>query len=100
MCEGGHGVISVTANIVPKAIAQMCETALNKEFDKCRDIDASIKLLHDELFIEPNPVMPKWALYKMGMMESAVMRLPMVLPELSSQKRIEELLRKYALISG
>jgi len=57
-------------------------------------------LLHSELFIEPNPVMPKWALYKMGMMESAVMRLPMVLPELSSQKRIEELLKKYALISG
>jgi 4-hydroxy-tetrahydrodipicolinate synthase len=100
MCEGGHGVISVTANIVPKAIAQMCEAALNKDFDKCRDIDSTISLLHSELFIEPNPVMPKWALYKMGMMESAVMRLPMVLPELSSQKRIEELLKKYALISG
>jgi 4-hydroxy-tetrahydrodipicolinate synthase len=100
MCEGGHGVISVTANIVPKAIAQMCEAALENNFDKCRDIDETIKLLHSELFIEPNPVMPKWALYKMGMMESAVMRLPMVLPELSSQKRIEELLKKYALISG
>ena len=100
MCEGGHGVISVTANIVPKAIAQMCEAALDKNFDKCREIDETIKLLHSELFIEPNPVMPKWALYKMGMMESAVMRLPMVLPELSSQKRIEELLKKYALISG
>lgn len=100
MREGGHGVISVTANIVPKAIAQMCEAALAKDFDKCRDIDETINLLHSELFIEPNPVMPKWALYKMGMMESAVMRLPMVLPELSSQKRIEELLKKYALISG
>ncbi|WP_334015914.1 4-hydroxy-tetrahydrodipicolinate synthase [Alteromonas sp. S167] len=100
MCEGGHGVISVTANIAPKAIAQMCEAALNKDFTRCRDIDATIELLHSELFIEPNPVMPKWALYKMGMMESAVMRLPMVLPELTSQKRIEELLKKYALISG
>ena len=100
MCEGGHGVISVTANIVPKAIAQMCEAALENNFNKCRDIDETIKLLHSELFIEPNPVMPKWALYKMGMMDSAVMRLPMVLPELSSQKRIEELLKKYALISG
>ena len=39
-------------------------------------------------------------LYKMGMMESAQMRLPMVLPELVSQKHIEELLQKYALISG
>ena len=100
LCEGGHGVISVTANILPKAISQMCEAALKGEFDKCRDIDSTISLLHSELFIEPNPVMPKWALYKMGMMESAVMRLPMVLPELSSQKRIEELLKKYALISG
>lgn len=100
MCEGGHGVISVTANIVPRAISQMCEAALKNDFEKCRSIDSTINLLHSELFIEPNPVMPKWALYKMGMMESAVMRLPMVLPELSSQKRIEELLKKYELISG
>ena len=100
MCEGGHGVISVTANIVPKAISQMCEAALKNDVEKCRSIDSTINLLHSELFIEPNPVMPKWALYKMGMMESAVMRLPMVLPELSSQKRIEELLKKYELISG
>jgi len=100
MCEGGHGVISVTANVVPKAIAQMCEAALAKDFDKCRAIDDSIELLHSVLFIEPNPVIPKWALYKMGMMESAQMRLPMVLPELVSKKHIEELLKKYALISG
>ncbi len=100
MCEGGHGVISVTANVVPKAISQMCEAALAKDFDQCKAIDKTIELLHSALFIEPNPVMPKWALYKMGMMESAEMRLPMVLPELASQKHIEELLQKYALISG
>jgi 4-hydroxy-tetrahydrodipicolinate synthase len=100
MCEGGHGVISVTANVVPKAIAQMCEAALAKDFEKCKQIDSTIELLHSALFIEPNPVMPKWALYKMGMMDSAEMRLPMVLPELASQKHIEELLKKYELISG
>ena len=100
MCEGGHGVISVTANIVPGAISKMCEAALKKDFVVCREIDKSIELLHSTLFIEPNPVMPKWALYKMGLMNSAQMRLPMVLPELASQKHIEELLQKYALISG
>ena len=100
MCEGGHGVISVTANVVPKAISQMCEAALAKDFAQCKAIDKTIELLHSALFTEPNPVMPKWALYKMGMMESAEMRLPMVLPELASQKHIEELLQKYELISG
>jgi 4-hydroxy-tetrahydrodipicolinate synthase len=100
MCEGGHGVISVTANIVPGAISKMCDAALQKDFVACREIDKSIELLHSTLFIEPNPVMPKWALYKMGLMNSAQMRLPMVLPELASQKHIEELLQKYALISG
>ena len=59
----------------------------------------SIEKLHSALFIEPNPVIPKWALYKMGMMKSPFLRLPMVLPELASQKSIEALLHEYALIS-
>ncbi|GEA10899.1 4-hydroxy-tetrahydrodipicolinate synthase [Alteromonas sp. KUL49] len=100
LCEGGHGVISVTANIVPNAIAKMCEASLAGDFAQCRAINDTIKKLHSTLFIEPNPVMPKWALYKMAKMESAAMRLPMVLPELTSQKEIEELLQEYALISG
>ncbi len=100
LCEGGHGVISVTANIVPKAMAQMCEAALAGDHGRCREIDQSIDALHTGLFIEPNPVMPKWALYKMGMMKSAQLRLPMVLPELASKNHIEEILKKYALISG
>ncbi len=99
LCEGGHGVISVTANIVPKAIAQMCEAALEGDNARCMDINAGIEKLHSALFIEPNPVMPKWALYKMGLMKSPFLRLPMVLPELASQKSIEELLVEYAIIS-
>lgn len=99
LCEGGHGVISVTANIVPKAIAQMCEAALAGDNGRCMDINSGIEKLHSALFIEPNPVMPKWALYKMGLMKSPFLRLPMVLPELASQKSIEELLVEYAIIS-
>lgn len=99
LCEGGHGVISVTANIVPGAIAQMCNAALAGDFARCRELNASIEKLHTALFIEPNPVIPKWALYKMGLMKSPFLRLPMVLPELASQKSIEALLNEYALIS-
>ena len=100
LCEGGHGVISVTANVVPKAMAQMCEVALAGDNQRCRDIDASIEQLHSGLFVEPNPVMPKWALYKMGLINSAFLRLPMVLPELASQKHIETILQQYDLIKG
>ncbi|GGW97214.1 4-hydroxy-tetrahydrodipicolinate synthase [Alteromonas halophila] len=100
MCEGGHGVISVTANVVPKAIAQMCEAGLAGDKAQCKAIDETIEALHTGLFIEPNPVMPKWALYRMGMMQSAHLRLPMVQPELASQKQLEQILKNYALISG
>ena len=100
LCEGGHGVISVTANVVPKAMAQMCEAALAGDYARCREIDESIEQLHTGLFIEPNPVMPKWALHKMGLINSAFLRLPMVLPELASQKHIETILQQYGLIKG
>ncbi len=100
LCQGGHGVISVTANVVPNAIAKMCEAALNDDQLLCREIDKPINALHTALFIEPNPVLPKWALYKMGMINSPNLRLPMVLPELASQKHIEELLKQHALLKG
>ena len=100
LCQGGHGVISVTANVVPNAIAKMCEAALNDDQLLCREIDKPINSLHTALFIEPNPVLPKWALYKMGMINSPNLRLPMVLPELASQKHIEELLKQHALLKG
>lgn len=100
LCQGGQGVISVTANVVPNAIAKMCEAALNDDQLLCREIDKPINSLHTALFIEPNPVLPKWALYKMGMINSPNLRLPMVLPELASQKHIEELLKQHALLKG
>lgn len=62
----------------------MCEVVLENNFDKCCDIDEIIKLFYSELFIELNLVMLKWVLYKMGMMESVVMWLFMVLLELLS----------------
>ena len=100
LCAGGHGVISVTANVVPNAMSRMCEAALGDDMLACREINESIIKLHSGLFIEPNPVMPKWALHRMGLTNSAYLRLPMVLPELASQKELEAILKQYALISG
>ncbi|MBF7072871.1 4-hydroxy-tetrahydrodipicolinate synthase [Glaciecola sp. MH2013] len=99
MCEGGDGVISVTANIAPKAMSDMCNAALDKNIVLAQDINKQVMALHRELFIEPNPVIPKWALYKMGLIKDAFLRLPMVQPELNSKKAIEETLKKLNLIS-
>jgi 4-hydroxy-tetrahydrodipicolinate synthase len=98
MCQGGDGVISVTANIVPKAMASMCEAALQGDVQLSQQLNNQIIELHRILFVEPNPVMPKWALYKMGLIDDAFLRLPMVLPELNSQKAIEETLSALNLI--
>ncbi|MEP0177682.1 MAG: 4-hydroxy-tetrahydrodipicolinate synthase [Paraglaciecola sp.] len=99
LINGGHGVISVTANIAPKQMAEMCNAAKDKDFDLAKKIDKQIEGLHSALFVEPNPVLPKWALYKMGKTNSAFLRLPMVESELESQKHIEDVMRSSGVLS-
>ncbi len=98
MCQGGDGVISVTANVAPRIMSSMCEAALEGDFEKSQQLNQKVMNLHRDLFIEPNPVMPKWALYKMGIIDDAFLRLPMVLPELNSKKTIEHTLSAMNLI--
>jgi 4-hydroxy-tetrahydrodipicolinate synthase len=98
LANGGHGVISVTANIVPKQMADMCNAALAKNFQLSEQINKQIVELHSALFIEPNPVLPKWALYKMGLTNSAFLRLPLVGSELASQNHIEQVMRSSGVL--
>ena len=98
MCQGGDGVISVTANVAPKVMSDMCEAALRGDVEAAQQINKQVIDLYRVLFLEPNPVMPKWALYKMGIIDDAFLRLPMVLPELSSKKVIEDTLSALNLI--
>lgn len=97
--NGGHGVISVTANIVPRQMADMCNAALKKDFQLARKIDQQIADLHSALFVEPNPVLTKWALHKMGLTNSAFLRLPLVGSELASQNHIEQVMRSSGVLS-
>ena len=96
---GGHGVISVTANLVPKQMSQICEAAKAGNFALATQIDKQIASLHTALFIEPNPVLPKWALYKMGLMKSAFLRLPLVESELKSQQQLEQVMRSSGVLN-
>jgi 4-hydroxy-tetrahydrodipicolinate synthase len=97
--NGGHGVISVTANVAPKQMADMCNAALMKDYQLAKKINQQIVGLHSALFVEPNPVLPKWALHKMGLTNSAFLRLPLVESELASQNYIEQVMRSSGVLS-
>jgi 4-hydroxy-tetrahydrodipicolinate synthase len=73
---GADGDISVTANVAPKAMHEMCLAALNKDADAAANIDANLSGLHKSLFVESNPIPVKWALGAMGMMGFGI-RLPL-----------------------
>jgi 4-hydroxy-tetrahydrodipicolinate synthase len=74
---GGQGVISVTANVAPKLMHQMCAAALVGDAKKARELNDRLLPLHQRLFLETNPAPVKWALAEMGMIEHGL-RLPLV----------------------
>ena len=73
---GGHGVISVTANVAPKLMHQMCAAALVGDVKRAREINLRLLPLHQRLFVEANPIPVKWALAEMGLTEYGL-RLPL-----------------------
>ena len=73
---GGQGVISVTANVAPRLMHEMCAAALVGDVKKAREINLRLLPLHQRLFVEANPIPVKWALAQMGRIEAGL-RLPM-----------------------
>lgn len=73
---GAKGDISVTANVAPRAMHEMCAAALAGDEAKAREINTPLEGLHENLFLEANPIPVKWALTEMGKMQSGI-RLPM-----------------------
>lgn len=76
MLMGGKGNISVTANVAPRAMAELCAAAMRGDADTARAINERLMPLHKNLFIESNPIPVKWALHEMGMMQDGI-RLPL-----------------------
>ena len=74
--RGGKGVISVTANVAPKGMHDMCQAALEGDQQTAEQIDDRLAGLHRDLFLESNPIPVKWALYEMGLIPPGI-RLPL-----------------------
>jgi 4-hydroxy-tetrahydrodipicolinate synthase len=77
MQAGAAGVISVTANVAPRRMQEMCAAARAGDWSTARTLDAALAPLHKELFVEANPIPVKWAIYRMGLIGNAL-RLPLV----------------------
>src|SRR6476620_11367611 len=90
---GGHGVISVTANVAPKLMHQLCAAALVGDVKKARDINLKLLMLHQRLFIETSPAPVKWAMKEMGLIENGL-RLPLVALSEKSQGAVREALHE------
>jgi 4-hydroxy-tetrahydrodipicolinate synthase len=89
--NGGHGAISVTANVVPAKMAAMCQLAYEGKAEEARNADAEIADLHRLLFVESNPIPVKWAVSQMGFGEIN-MRLPMTVLAEEYQQPLREAL--------
>ncbi|WP_111495943.1 MULTISPECIES: 4-hydroxy-tetrahydrodipicolinate synthase [Marinobacter] len=91
MLCGGKGNISVTANVAPRGMADLCEAAIAGDREKVESINEKLMPLHRKLFLEANPIPVKWALYRMGMIDEGI-RLPLTPLDPKFHGEVEEAL--------
>jgi len=94
---GGHGGISVTANIVPKELQKVYLSAISGKSDLAKELNKKLQSLHGNLFLEANPIPVKWALHKMGKCHNGI-RLPLLVLSKEYQSVILNDLEKLGLL--
>ena len=94
---GGHGGISVTANIAPKELQKIYLAAMSDQSDLAKELNKKLESLHEHLFLEANPIPVKWALHKMGKCHKGI-RLPLLVLSKEYQSVILTDLEKLGLL--
>ncbi len=94
---GGHGGISVTANIVPKELQKVYLSAMSGQSELAKELNSKLESLHEHLFLEANPIPVKWALHKMGKCHKGI-RLPLLVLSEEYQSVILTDLEKLGLV--
>ena len=98
LLQGGHGVISVTNNVAPKAMAAMCEAALAGDREKAMELNRPLEGLHHNLFLEANPIPVKWALHEMGLIPEGI-RLPLTILSEKFHQPLRNAMREAGVLS-
>ncbi len=94
---GGHGCISVTANVAPGLMHEMCHAALDDDVARAEDINRSLDDLHAALFVESNPIPVKWAVSRLGLVQPGI-RLPLTWLSEEYHDRVEAAMRRAGTI--
>ena len=97
MLCGGHGNISVTANIAPKLMHEMCKAALAGNIEQAMRIQFQLMPLHKHLFVEANPIPVKWAMQRLGLC-GGTLRLPLTTLAQTNQSVVESALQAAGLL--
>ena len=97
MLQGSNGVISVTNNVAPKLMHEMCVAALAGDRATAEAIDGQLQVLHEKLFVEANPIPVKWALKELGMIGKGI-RLPLTVLSEEYRPVIKSALQQAKLI--
>jgi 4-hydroxy-tetrahydrodipicolinate synthase len=97
MLLGGHGNVSVTANVAPRAMHELCVAAMQGRVREATEIHMRLLPLHKHLFTEPSPAPTKWALAQLGRCRNTL-RLPLMPLTAAGQATVESALRDAGLI--
>ena len=97
LSNGGHGIVSVTANVIPDKMAKICDLSLKGFIDKAVEEDNKLNDLHQALFLETSPIPVKWILNRLGRIPSGI-RLPLTELDPRYHKKIELIIEKHGLL--
>jgi len=97
MLLGGHGNVSVTANVAPRLMHELCMAAVDGQARRAAEIQLKLLPVHRQLFCEPSPAPTKWAMARLGLC-GAALRLPMVALSAAAQAQVEQALREAGLV--
>jgi 4-hydroxy-tetrahydrodipicolinate synthase len=97
MLLGGHGNVSVTANVAPKAMHDLCQAAMRGDVAQAIELHMTLLPLHQAMFCEPNPIPVKWAMARMGKAKGAI-RLPLTPLSPSLQGQLEAALSAFGIL--
>jgi len=97
MLLGGHGNVSVTANVAPRAMHELCYAALAGDAQRAAALHLKLMPLHDHLFVEASPAPAKWAMARLGLC-GAALRLPITPLTAQGQQMVEQAMRQSGLL--
>ncbi|KIM08661.1 MAG: 4-hydroxy-tetrahydrodipicolinate synthase [Sulfurovum sp. FS06-10] len=100
LANGGKGITSVTANLLPDMKAQLAHTALSGDFKTSKAINDKLYDINKAMFCESNPIPIKAAMYIAGLIETLEYRLPLVLPSVKNMRKIEEVMKNYTIVGA